>query len=53
MGDEMIVTVEELKTMFMIYDEVFDMAENEGLVRGYVTLSELDEAIHSQTMCKW
>jgi hypothetical protein len=33
------------KAMFMIYDEVFDMAENEGLVRGYVTLSELDEAI--------
>ena len=31
--------------MFMIYDEVYEESEDGGLVQGYVTLSELDEAI--------
>ena len=33
------------KAMFMIYDEVYEESEDGGLVQGYVTLSELDEAI--------
>lgn len=35
------------KAMFMIYDEVYEESEDGGLVQGYVTLSELDEAIRN------